>query len=1477
MPVYKLPWEIKEPLYQPPAVNTAGRSLAMDELLRRIGGPMEQPEMPIATDRMTPTTMPKVELDKAENESFWQRVGRFFNPFETMVPSQEDVKQKLISEGKITLNEADRMESKYRESLSAQFTAGIGDVYEVAAGAAGWVGIDWLSKELNKASKVKKEGIPDVDLGDITWKSALDPQFWAKIPKFAIRMTPFTLSLVPAMIAGYAGGGLVAGAVGLGAFGSAILGTLGATVLSRPLEGALEAGGTYNQALQKGMSQKEADKAATSTFLNNLKLSGFDALELVTAFAPTPVKVGGKYLKPFVTGGRVLGTAAQEAFEEALQEKFQTEALGEKFKFGAPETKQAVFGGALFGGLMGGSGAVFNAIKQKTQETMPPSMSQKFAKAKTAAMKRGMSEEQAGLIALDEIAKTPNGKKIVEQATKWVEGHQDEIIPSVQAVQGIKGELGAEVPKGGIPQPNILGEITEAPTPQTVTPISEGVIPQAEAMQPKSSVERRNEIKELLAKPAKELPKGTTKIALRQELAKINKELIPQEKTLRQKIMATAIARGVSPTQRGKIFKSVGGSRHLSEIRLDKLQKILPAIQKARPDNIGSSKVVKVKTEQAIQDLKERLKVSDADYKATLKLLNLSTDKYVSRDTFITERQAHILMKAMRRKSLLGFSQIEERVKELVRFLGPPNKPPSVITKSALEPPIGKRLSYKLSSFINRTYRIERILDWLDGKDKGIMWSTFYEPLNKATDQKISGVYSKFDEIKKFLAENKIELSKLNTDTRKIAADVELTTAERIGVYLHSLNKDNLLHLKEGNKFSDELIETVKNSLSEPEMKLANWLSTYFKDAGPAISEARTYVEDKPLDIVENYFPIRLQWGANPELDYWQQLAKEDAMKFASQWPISKIPKGFTKERTGKAKQAVDLDAFSIFQNHLGAVEHYKAFAPVVSDLQMIMKSPKFKAILVDRAGIFTYQVLDKWLAQVAEIDPLHPINHAEALVRNLRVNATFAALGLNITTVLKQFVSFLNGSAEMGEMAALEGVFSSIAHPLETRAIIKQYSPQIYRRTFEREIAEARQMKGADKVILGKISPKEALMWLTTSADKLTVSSIYRGAFDKVLNKTGDARAAADYAETVIRKTQPFFDVKDLPEYYRSGEFMKVLLIFTNQLNNNFNYYRFDIAGKVAAGRISKLEAVRRLIESLIIPGLIIGAISQAIIPKDWKEATKDVGMQVLASIPLLGSYLVSGIKGFTDSSIVSLSVLNELGNAAYDMASGKWDKAALDAAKAGGYAVGLPVNAGKKYISSIYRLATDKTDDWLELIWGSYIREKAKESLVTPESVVSDGFAKLGQVDKDARALAEKKAETPNDLHRVAERDWTYTTADFGNDINNATWKYKERDDLPEIAKFYWEYKDLAAAYDDELEANRDRFQKENRELESMFIFWGRWTKIYNTSSTSIRKVRDLVEKYKIPDGAIPALRSRKSGQSSASSGAYKLPWER
>ena len=642
---------------------------------------------------------------------------------------------------------------------------------------------------------------------------------------------------------------------------------------------------------------------------------------------------------------------------------------------------------------------------------------------------------------------------------------------------------------------------------------------------------------------------------------------------------------------------------------------------------------------------------------------------------------------------------------ELSEYLGKPKVPPQIRVKSTVDEGLKSRVSNQFRGFIARSERLERTFLKMDGYiENGKMMQTFWNPVDRATDIKLSRVYGKMDEFRIFMADQGIDIKDFLSAKRDVVPGVSLTTGERMGVFLHSLNSDNRRHLIRGNGFTEDMINSVVASLTPQERSTAYWMFRHWQADTPIMASAYKMATGKNMKVVDNYVPIVIK-GEN--IDLGDTLAKEAVFRFTGKHPSAKIKKGFTKARTGKAGQEMELDSVSLFLDRLPEAEHYKAFTPVIRDLQRIHQNPKFKAAMKNKPE---YEVLGQWLKDVAATNPLKARDASSKLLRSMRVNATTAVLGFNITTALKQFPSFVTGMAEVGENAALKGMWSSWVDSKGTTELIKRLAPQIFKRSFEREIAEAKLMRSIEGRITDKLSAKETFMWLTTTMDKLVVKGLWRGGFDDALKKGFSEKMAAEYATRAIRRTQPFFSVKDIPEFYRSNEFMKALVMFTNQLNQNWNFYRHDIWGKTAAGQLSKGQAVRKTIEAFIIPSLMIGAITRSRPARDAGEFFKDLGSMAFSSVPVVGNFITSGMKGFRDNQgLVTTEILDKLQEGSYAAFQGEWDKVLQNIPELAGYAAGIPVSQPTRTIKAILDIASGKSDDWMSLIFGTYARKQA------------------------------------------------------------------------------------------------------------------------------------------------------------------------
>jgi hypothetical protein len=297
-----------------------------------------------------------------------------------------------------------------------------------------------------------------------------------------------------------------------------------------------------------------------------------------------------------------------------------------------------------------------------------------------------------------------------------------------------------------------------------------------------------------------------------------------------------------------------------------------------------------------------------------------------------------------------------------------------------------------------------------------------------------------------------------------------------------------------------------------------------------------------------------------------------------------------------------------------------------------------------------------------------------------MRGNAASALLGFRLAQFFKAGLSWFVGAAEEGDMNAIRGVLSFVSNPNATYALVRQYAPQVYHRSMEREIAEAKIAQAIDARLQAKMTLREASMICTVAGDRLSVMGLWKGEFDAYLraHPGADPQDAADRASEVVRLTQAAWDVKDQPEIQRSGEAMKLLTMFTNEVTRHYSYLR-DTMMQYHEKKLPFGQLIRRLFEVLIMQGIIMGSINRKAPPKDLEEATNDVVQQTLeVTLPIVGRYITNGMEGFVDSSPAGIKLLQEIARGAANVTKIP-DKGILPTvgsiATVMGYFYGLPV----------------------------------------------------------------------------------------------------------------------------------------------------------------------------------------------------------
>ncbi len=372
----------------------------------------------------------------------WEQVNRIFQPY---VPTPVEAKEGIV----------------------ANFTAGVGDLISGIGGVFRWAGKEGIGDKLTEfGSFLQAQAKPD-NLGEFNWGMLLNPEFYVTR---GVRTLPSTLVLVVPGIGAYSLAGSIAGKIALGGFGRAIIAGIGGAAMSRPLESALEAAGTYDAAIEQGLSKQEASQAASETFKGNLKLMGLDAAQIAVAFAPTPVRaisnvVARGLARTAMIGGKLVYEGLTEGGEELYQQMLQKKALGDERGFlemlADPDMKEVFSIGAIMGLGMGAGGDAIMRISGRMQNTFTPEQRTQFENEKANFVAQGLDDDVASMKAMDVMAEDKKIAKTIQDISKQVE--QDIAIEQVKPKTEAARMAWERIKEKILDQRGSIGKVPEEP------------------------------------------------------------------------------------------------------------------------------------------------------------------------------------------------------------------------------------------------------------------------------------------------------------------------------------------------------------------------------------------------------------------------------------------------------------------------------------------------------------------------------------------------------------------------------------------------------------------------------------------------------------------------------------------------------------------------------------------------------------------------------------------------------------------------------------------------------------------------------------------------------------------------------------------------------------------------------------------------------------------------------------------------------
>jgi hypothetical protein len=607
--------------------------------------------------------------------------------------------------------------------------------------------------------------------------------------------------------------------------------------------------------------------------------------------------------------------------------------------------------------------------------------------------------------------------------------------------------------------------------------------------------------------------------------------------------------------------------------------------------------------------------------------------------------------------------------------------------------------------------RIGRMLEFLDNKTDGPLTNYIWKPLRAAVTKSTLGRAFRAKQITNKLEELNLDINSLYGTRIQIREGLSFTANDILEIFLATKDEAKLVNLKEGNNLSDADINAALNVINNNESlsELGHWLLEQYSADFDEVSEKYLQTTGKALEKIGGYSAIRRV----PESRFTRFLNVEQEFddllhqEILGEVTPSKrgVKQDMVKART-KAIGPLNLDALGNYLAHSRAVEHYKAMVVPVYNINRMISDKDFRVIVNAKTNGAGNAILQKWLRDVASESTSIENTAVSRILGTLRRNAVVSALGLNIVTALKQPISLSLAMAENPRMipAVMKNFMAKTANWSRFKDFVNDNSKVVPYRNMEREMRELARKRSVKKQILGKRRISELSLGFIRFMDQTTVQVVWKSAYDVAMTQGKSETQAIAYADSVVEKTQPMADIMDLPHLFRGGELHKMLTVFQNQINQNYNYWAHDILGLSKRQKISKTELTYRVLMSTILPATILGLVSSGgTIPDDPKKFAKDLTSFMIAPLFLFGKIASSIINGYDPSSILGFGAAKEFYRASRAKDTKKKAKHIFGGgAKLVGLPWSQPARTGKGIMSEAWK------DDPRRLIWSKSALEK-------------------------------------------------------------------------------------------------------------------------------------------------------------------------
>lgn len=523
----------------------------------------------------------------------------------------------------------------------------------------------------------------------------------------------------------------------------------------------------------------------------------------------------------------------------------------------------------------------------------------------------------------------------------------------------------------------------------------------------------------------------------------------------------------------------------------------------------------------------------------------------------------------------------------------------------------------------------ERLFDWLDRQKNylGDMFRIFWTQVADAEAVKQKWILARRKAAQQILKDLNLTVDDLTADALEINGQTA-SVQDVLGIYNHCLNLEAKMAIQFGNEIGPadqgRVADYVENQ--RPVLKqLSDWILEHgYDEHFNRLYEASAQAEDRSVQRVNNYSPMRRM-----EVDFTphEESLRLEKMQRAY-FKKGYAEKGFTISRAEippEYQKPIRVDSWTLLLEQIEREEHYIAFADLVRRLQRMLKEDRVRSALRSRGGRDVEDLVQHYVDAVGNPNIYRTYGLVGWFLRRMRQHTAIAYLGVKLSTTLKQPVSLARYLPYAGLNLAKAGL-EYVANPAAIRQFVVERDPLIEAPALERELEELKQADraGYEKIqsAVGRVGFKP-IEW--TDGVGRTIG--WYGVYLQEMQEHGDEAKAIQQARLATSLSQAGARSFQLPELYRTNDYVNAVLQFTNELNKLWNIESYDLPMLLKNGHY---EQAFKMFVGIGIEASVMWMLANRSVPDEPKDWLNLFATEFESSIPVLGPVLVAAQKGF-------------------------------------------------------------------------------------------------------------------------------------------------------------------------------------------------------------------------------------------------------